>query len=119
MDDWAFSSALNNFFLQCSVKKRRKLEMMREGRDAMCRVSTEGLKARQSLAQGSALCHGRHLSTPEALKGRNPDKSIPPFQGWAFAGIHSAGRCPALLIIGLSALTRCVASVTSCLFRIA
>jgi hypothetical protein len=30
-----------------------------------------GLKARQSSAQGNALWHGRHLSTPEAPTGRN------------------------------------------------
>jgi hypothetical protein len=51
----------------------------------MYRVCAGGLKARQSSAQGNALCQGR-LSTPQALKGRNPDKPIPPFQGLAFVG---------------------------------
>jgi hypothetical protein len=45
----------------------------------------------KSLAQGNALWHGRYLSTPEALKGRNLFIPIPPFQGFAFAG-HSFRR---------------------------
>jgi hypothetical protein len=40
-------------------------------RDAMHRVSTGGLKARKSLAQGNALWPG-NLLIDEALKGRNP-----------------------------------------------
>jgi hypothetical protein len=83
----------------------------------MPRICTEGLKARQSLAQGIALCQGRPLSTPQALKGRNRFGRISPFQGWALAGVHFAGRCPALLITGLSALTRWIVIAHS--FRIA
>jgi hypothetical protein len=56
-------------------------------RDVMHRVS-EGLKARKSLAQGNALCHGRQ-STLEAPTGRSRIKSgrtvgmITPLQGLA------------------------------------
>jgi hypothetical protein len=46
----------------------------------MHRVSTGGLKARPSLAQGNALCQGRHLFV-----------RIPPLQGLVFAG-HSFRR---------------------------
>jgi hypothetical protein len=62
-----------------------------KSREALHRVCAGGLKARQSSAQGNALCHVRHLSTPQALKGRHPDKPIPPLQGLALVG-HSFRR---------------------------
>jgi hypothetical protein len=62
------------------------------GRDAMHHVSTtEGLKARQSLAQGNALWHEQRLSVPKAPTGRNQDRRITPFQGLTFAR-HSFRR---------------------------
>ncbi|MDR1652726.1 MAG: hypothetical protein LBS01_03570 [Prevotellaceae bacterium] len=43
-------------------------------------------------------------SIPEALTGRNLITLISPFQGLFIVHSSSAGRCPALLIYGLSAL---------------
>jgi hypothetical protein len=66
------------------MKNKQDITVLKESfrfcRDVMHRVPTGGLKARQSLAQGNALCHGR-LSTSEALKGRNLFVRITPFQG--------------------------------------
>ncbi|MDR1652804.1 MAG: hypothetical protein LBS01_03995, partial [Prevotellaceae bacterium] len=42
-------------------------------------------------------------SIPEALTGRNLITLISPFQGLFIVHSSSAGRCPALLIYGLSA----------------
>jgi hypothetical protein len=51
-----------------------------------------------AISTGSiTLCHSRPLFTSAVLKGRNRFVRISPFQDWALAGVHSAGRCPVVI----------------------
>jgi hypothetical protein len=47
-------------------------------KDAMYRICAGGLKARQSLAQGNALCQGRpvHTPSPEGVESVCPDYAL-------------------------------------------
>jgi hypothetical protein len=72
-------------FANLGMRNKQDIMVMKS-REALHRICAGGLKARQSSAQGNALCHVWHLSTPQALKGRNPDKPIPPLQGLALVG---------------------------------
>jgi hypothetical protein len=64
--------------------------LYRSCRDAINRVSTGGLEARKSLAQGNALCHGRGYQYPKPQRGVIRLISF----DYALSGLDEWGRLP-------------------------